>query len=283
MSSPVCCLKDWVIRQAGDHAQWLSDQLDLLSAGCPEWQLHIFLGLAPRRLGKADLNLSKIDLDNAERARSGWQPLGWSIDGAARVLGLIAYSSPRPFSETFKDLRRTADAREQIALYHGLPLYREPQSLEFEVGEGLRSNIRPVFEAIAHNNPYPRDHFDEHRWNHMVLKGLFIESRLAPVVGLDERSNPELARILCEYAHERWSADRPVSPELWRCVGPFVTEQSMLSDLNRALLGNPLEHRAAALALSVSPMSEAKELLATTSLVDDIAQGGLTWENFERL
>ena len=68
----------------------------------------------------------------------------------------------------------------------------------------------------------------------MVLKALFVETTLAPIVGLDERANPELARILRDYAHERWAAGRPVSPELWRCVGPFATDAAALDDLDRA-------------------------------------------------
>lgn len=71
----------------------------------------------------------------------------------------------------------------------------------------------------------------------MVLKALFIGSRLAPIKGLDERANPELAQILREYAHERWSAGRPVNPELWRCVGPFATSADALADLERRARG----------------------------------------------
>ena len=179
--------------------------------------------------------LTQADLAAAEAARPGWNPAGWSIDGAARVLALLVYGRSGPFAEVFKHLRRTADAAELVALYRGLPLYPEPESLEFEVGEGLRrSNIRAVFEAIAHDNPYPREHFDEHRWNHMVLKALFVGSRLAPIEGLDARANPELARILHEYAHERWAAGRPVTPELWRCIGPFAAGDMALADLARA-------------------------------------------------
>lgn len=274
-------LRAWVTARAGGEAGWLDERLDALAAGAPDRDLHIFLGLAPRRLGKADLDLNAAELAQADAARPGWRPAGWSVDGAARVLALLVHASPRPFAERFRDLRRTADAAEMIALYRGLPLYPAPEALFFEAGEGLRSNIRAVFEAIAHDNPYPRDHFDEHRWNHMVLKALFVGSRLAPIVGLDARANAELARILREYAHERWAAGRPVTPELWRCVGPFAADAAALDDLARALCGGGAGARAACLALAASPAPAAKALLAARPEAGEIAAGALTWNNVE--
>jgi len=130
---------------------------------------------------------------------------------------------------------------------------------------GYASTPPSVFEAIAHRNPYPRAHFDDHRWNHMVLKALFIGAPLAPIQGLDERANAELARILCDFAHERWAAGRPVPAELWRCVGPFA-EGPAIDDLSRVLKSDSIEEqRAAAAALAASRDPRAKQLLATTS------------------
>jgi hypothetical protein len=100
----------------------------------------------------------------------------------------------------------------------------------------VRSAVKPVFEAVAHRSPYPSEFLDEPAWNQMVLKALFIGSELAPLQGLDERANPELAEVLLDYAHERWAAGRPVSPELWRCVGPFAQERA-LEDLERVVAG----------------------------------------------
>ena len=228
---PVELLRRWVSAQAGDAAQWFGEAIDGMGS---ERDLHIVLGLAPRRLGKADLALTATDLADADAAYPGWNPSGWSIDGAARVCALLAFNGQRPFAEVFKDLRRTSDVAEMIALYRGLPLYPEPESLHFECGEGLRSNLKPVFEAIAHNNPFPRDHFDEHRWNHMILKALFVDSTLAPITGLDERANPELARILIDYANERWAAGRPVTEELWRPVKPFQNDPIISQMLDKA-------------------------------------------------
>ncbi|MGY3439870.1 MULTISPECIES: EboA domain-containing protein [unclassified Marinovum] len=231
--------------QDGDQAGWLNETLQqLASKDARERDLHIFLGLAPRKLGKADLKLSPDATAEIAKAVPGWRPDHWSIDGAARVLGLIHFNRQRPFAELFKDLRRTSDAAEMIALYRGLPLYPEPDTLFFEVGEGLRSNLRPVFEAIAHENPFPRDHFEEHRFNHMVLKALFIETALAPILGLQERANPELARILLDFAEERWAAHRPVSPEVWPLVKPFRDDPEIETRLRDATALGRLEQEA---------------------------------------
>ena len=225
-------LREWLRRQL-DAAQnaWLDEQLANLEEDPSDGTLAIALGTAPRRLGKADL---QSDPAAAGEALPGWDPSGWSVVDASRVLMLSGLPAAG-FAQRFQKLCSSADVAELVGLYRGLPLYPEPEKLEPQVGEGLRSNMRSVFEAIAHRNPYPRAHFGEHRWNHMVLKALFIGSPLAPIQGLDERANPELARILCDFAHERWAAGRAVPAELWRCVGPCA-EGHVLDALIRVFL-----------------------------------------------
>ena len=139
--------------------------------------------------------------------------------------------------------------------------------------------VRGLFEAVAHRNPFPRERFDQNRWNQMVLKALFVDSTLHPMQGLDDRANPELAHILCDYAHERWAAGRAVSPELWRCVGPFAVGR-MLDDLGDVLSdGNAAERKAAALALSASPSAKAREIMAgAADLAQLIESGDLFWD-----
>ena len=168
-----------------------------------------------------------------KRPAAGWDPRFWTVDEAARILALLEFAAAgAPFAEAFGELCRTAEVGEAVALYRGLPLYPEPAALEWQVGEGLRTSMRAIFEAIAHRSPFPKENFSEDRWNHMVLKALFIGSTLAPIQGLDERANPTLAKILSDYAHERWAAGRPVTPELWRCLGPFA-EGILLDDLEK--------------------------------------------------
>jgi hypothetical protein len=137
--------------------------------------------------------------------------------------------------------------------------------------------MKTVFEAVAHRNPYPAEQLSEDAWNQMVLKALFIGSALDPVIGLDERANPRLAHMLCDYAHERWAAGRPVNPELWRCVGPFAAGPA-LADLERVLgSDDPRERQAALLALSASTEGAASRLLARHPDAAAQSEPGMNW------
>jgi hypothetical protein len=274
-------LVTWLQRQlTRDGAAWLDEQLTRLDDEVRERDLYLALGLAPRKLGKADLDLSDADLEVAARARAGWDPRGWSVDQAARILILLhAGGTGEEFAARFAQLCRTAEVGELVAFYRGLPLYPEPQLLEAQAAEGTRTNMRAVFEAVAHRSPYPKEQFAENRWNHMVLKALFVGSTLHPIQGLDERANPTLARMLCDYAHERWAAGRSVSPELWRCVGPHADAEA-LADLQRVLAtGSAIERKAAALALAACPDPTARALLtAVPDLAATIERRELTWQ-----
>jgi hypothetical protein len=278
-------LRQWLLRQLdAERGAWLDAQIAALRQDPQDAALDIALGMVPRKLGKAALALTEADLAAANKAIAGWDPRGWSVTDAARILLLsgLPATGKKPFAERFRSLCRTADAAELVTLYRGLPLYPDPAALEEQVGEGLRSNMRGVFEAIAHDNPYAKAHFDDHRWNHMVLKALFIGSPLAPIQGLDERANPELARIVRDFAHERWAAGRPVPFEIWRCVGPFAEGQA-IDDLARVLAsGEAVERRAAALALAASPDRRAAQLLQEVpALAEDISRKRLTWATLQ--
>ncbi len=281
-TKPADLLLIWLERQLPDQSsQWLKDQIEKLKTDPSDRTLHLALGLAPRKLGKDDLKLQQEDLDAAQNARTGWEPQGWSVDQAARILLLLSLGErDGGFTGLFTSLCQTADVAEAISLYSGLPLYPQAETLEDQAAEGLRTNMRAIFEAVAHNSPYPREQFDENRWNHMVLKALFIDSRLAPIQGLDERANPELARIMRDYAHERWAAGRTVTPELWRCVGPFTDTPEAVADLKR-VSESPLDidQQAAALALSASKNDAAKAVLAEmdAELVEAVSTGKVNW------
>src|SRR5436190_560227 len=160
-------------------------------------------------------------------------------------------------------------------------LYRSISLVTRKVGKAdLRLDADQLKQATAARAGWdPSEQLTEPAWNQMVLKTLFIGSTLAPVVGLERRANPALARMLCDYAHERWAAGRPISPELWRCVGPHARGE-MLQDLARVLeKGTGPERTAAALALASSPDPAAAKLLSGyPELARAVSEHKVSWQ-----
>jgi hypothetical protein len=232
-------------------AAWFRGAIKGVADAPGERPLSVAIGLAPRRLGKADLALLAADLARAERLRPGLDLGDWSIDQLARV-ALMAAShrgSDSDFARRFDSFCTTAELNELIALCRGLPIYPGPQLIEPRAREAVRSGMKPVFEAVAHRNPYPREAFAEDAWNQMVVKAFFMGSTLWPIQGLDARANPRLARMLVGLAQERWAAQRPVSGELWRCVVPHADRECIAALTHGWSVGNDNERRAIAFAL----------------------------------
>jgi hypothetical protein len=267
-------------RLAPAQLAWLDGQLDRIAEDSGGRTLALSIGLAPRKLGKGDLTLNVSEKDAIAKLRHHLDLSGWSVDQTARVLFMLASfdGDDAAFAARLDRLMISAEVGEQIALLRGLPLYPASNLIVARAAEGVRSAMQPVFEAVAHRNPFPHEEFSEAQWNQMVVKALFIGSRLAPIQGLDERRNPDLAKMLIDYAHERWAAGRAVSPELWRCVGPFAREDE-IADLAKVLReGTAREQQAAALALASCPLPRARSALGTVpSIASSIETGDLTW------
>ncbi|MEO0800646.1 MAG: EboA family metabolite traffic protein [Cyanobacteria bacterium J06642_2] len=274
-------IDSWLVRTSSvDGLAWLRDKQQQVANGAPNRVLFSAFSAVPRYLGKADLNLSVEDVRAAEQLRAGWSPGHWSAERAGRVLLLLAIPSAdvKQYVSTLEQLFISADVSELITLYESIALLPHPEALSPRAREGPRTNMTPVFNAIALRNPYPAEQFDELAWNQLVLKALFVDSPLHQIQGLDRRANLALAAILRDYAHERWAASREVSPELWRSVGPFMTAD-FVDDLARVLRHpESVQQEAAALALSQAPIPEASQLLdSRPDLRDRIREGQLTW------
>jgi hypothetical protein len=279
-------LRHWLSALPAPAQVWLDERVRQIRGG----NLRLFYATysaIPRHSGHGDPPLKPADLAAASALRVGWQPVDWSLDQLARayVLLVLPAADPAAYARTLATLAASAELRELIALYKSLPLLPHPAAHRALAVEGVRSNMQAVFEAIALDNPYPGEQFEPLAWNQLVLKALFLGSPLNRIQGLDRRANAPLARMLGDFAHERWAAGRRFSPELWRAVGPFATD-ALLEDLQRALADpDPLQQEAAALALSQSPAEAAAQLLAQRpELQTRIRSGELNWtELAERL
>jgi hypothetical protein len=261
-------LRQWLSSRLDAPAlSWLDDRLATVATGDRK-TLYLAFGLAVRKTGKADLNLTGEELAEAGAIRPGWNPTGWTVDQAARVLLVLRYQvdDATQFVETLDQLFAAGEVHELVALYQGLPLYPYQSAHALRCAEGQRTNIRTVFTAIAHHNPFPAEQLSDDPWNQLILKCQFVGLPLDPVVGLDERCNAKLAKMLDDFAHERWAAKRPVSPELWRCVAPFA-DDAMLADLQKVMTtGTETERAAVRLALQACPHPQAKTLLAEANV-----------------
>jgi hypothetical protein len=260
---PSDLLGQWLgARLPESAAAWLASGIGRCRTGIADRDLFLLLSLVSRHVGKAPLALTDAELRAGAASRPGWNPREWTLDQAVRVY-LLCVSTPdgAVMSERLDRLCAAGDIGELVAYYRGLPLYPDQPRYALRAAEGIRSNMRAVFEAVALRNPYPAEQLNEPAWNQLVLKALFVGIPLHPIVGLDARRNPTLARMLCDYAHERWAASRPVSPELWRCVGPFAAGP-VLDDFARLFeRGTADEQKAAALALREATDPGAARLL----------------------
>lgn len=193
--------------------------------------------LASTRPAAVALNFSlvarKIDKGPAPKPA----PPHWTRQTLVRAHLLMR--SPLAPMEIVEDLFTTADLGENLDLYRSLALVpQDSPGLNFRLGEGLRSNAPPIFEAVAHHSPLPSTLFEEEPWNQMILKALFIGSSTAPIVGRHERSNSNLDLMLLRFASERAMAHREIPDEVW---GLFTTPPSpaLLQAIARSIGEHP--------------------------------------------
>jgi hypothetical protein len=275
-------LRTWLLRSGGEQAERLQRLLDEYRASPSRRALFRVLALAPRAVGTRPLELDAMDLAEAKAVCAGWQPEGWRHDRMARILVLLDAAEvlgSDDFHQELAYLFGAADVAELETLYRALILFPQPQRLLPQAMEGTRSNVTRVFTALAYENPFPASFFEEEAWNRMILKAAFLELPLAPIQGLDERTNSRLAELLLDYVRERWAARRPVRWDLWRCIGPAADLPANAGFFERLLqAGSVLEQQAGVLALCSNPSRHAAALCAPWSEWTQAVRGQrLTW------
>jgi hypothetical protein len=216
-------LAGWINQRIDVVARnWLTSQEEAIVRGDGQ-ALFLAFSLIPRKIGKADAALTGEELEQAQQVRPSWSPAGWSVDQLARASVLLHFpcsiGRERDYAAAIDALFSTADVREQIALLRAIHLLPAQSFHKERALEAVRSNVTPVLEAIALDNPFPCEQFSVHEWNRMVLKALFLELAIEKIQGLDARRNHELARMAADLAQERRSAGRPV-PERIHLITP---------------------------------------------------------------
>lgn len=166
----------------------------------------------------------------------------WTLDQVAR-LAILTQLDEKQVDLLFE----TAEMQEAVALTKALPYLANQTNFLLRATDAVRSNMGPVFDAIAFGNTYPKDYFSEAAWNQLVLKCIFNDKAIHQIMGLDERANEQLAITLSDFAHERWSASRRVPSQVWRLIPRFMND-TLRADVEKlAHSENPSDVLAASL------------------------------------
>ena len=276
-------LGNLINEQLDDPARlWLKQKLDLITSKVELKDLYLTFSAIPRFLGKQTLEVSADYLQVAQTLRKGLHIKGWTIPQAARVLTICSYpfQDEQSFVKIMDQLFSAAEVTELVALYSALPVLPYPEALKARASEGVRTNMSVVFDAVVLNNPYPSEYLEEGAWNQMVLKALFMGRPMYQIYGLEHRSNLSLSKMISDFAHERWVAGRPTSPEMWRPIGTEGTI-SIYQDLEHLLTQEDSDqHAAAVLAARALNTREAQAFLDQhQSVVDQVTEQGTTWDD----
>lgn len=157
----------------------------------------------------------------------------WGLEDAARAMLLLTHADglagdADAFVAAALDCYEQGDSGEQQSWLRAVSLLPYADRLLPSVVDACRTNILPVFESVACENPYPARHFPERNFNQMVLKVLFNNVALARIVGLPGRLNPELTRMALDYASERRAAGRFVPSDISLAIARHVAPEPSL-------------------------------------------------------
>lgn len=259
---------------------WLDKTINSIKDEENEKVLFTSFSIAPRFTGKNKLLLNDEDIEQANTLKEGFRPANFTTDQASRILLLFhAYKNDiKLFFSKIEKILNAADINEQVAIYSSFSLFPHAEFFSGKAAEGIRTNITAVFDAIVLENPYTFEHLSEDAWNQMVLKAIFTNRPLYKIYGFAKRRNASLAKMISEFAHERWAAGRNVTPELWWALPPFLGD-TFFKDIERLIESNNLlEKEAAHLVLAESSKKEPFTKFLNSSILSQINSKELTWE-----
>ncbi len=246
---------------------WFEGTCPETAAGLSDTEFCARLSRASRFAPRGALMPTETERRAAAEAVPGVEIERWTTLETVRVAlvlsrdDLAEESAQRALETAF----RFADEGELCALYRSLAHLPDAGRFAWRAGEGCRTNMKSVFEAVACDTPFPARHFDDVAFRQLAIKAVFIGAPLWRVVGLDGRIDEELARMALDLVEERRSAGRAVQPELWLCLGAHAGERGLRALEAEITSGTePLGRLAAVLALARAGAVERVAELART-------------------
>lgn len=259
---------------------WIQEKLNGILGAASAKDLYMAYSLSANKI-KYSKKLDISSLDN-EKISGYLKVQKADILQISRIylLSKVLEENGNYFQSKVANLIQVADTGELVTFLKFLILLPNPENYKQAAVEALRTNIATVFDAISADNPYPSAYFNDQQWNQMYLKAAFMQRDLSRILEVDKRANADLARIISDYAHERWAASRDVDPYFWRPVGGFLND-GLLKDMERLLQSDHVaENRAGSLCCYRSDKPEAEALLKKyPDLNEKVTDGEITWSN----
>jgi len=264
-----------------ENVSWLETKLDFITSKLSTKDLYITYSLIGTQF-KKNSNLH-VEIDHPDL--SAYLELQKaSIQEIARIYllkSVLEFNSDF-FKDKVANIIQLADTSELESFLKFLILLPNPEDYKFVAVEALRTNIATIFDAISAHNPYPALYFNNQQWNQMFLKAAFIQSELTTFNAVDERANKELARIISDYAHERWAAGRTIDPFFWRPVTNFI-EGALIDDMQRLFESKDIvENKVAAICCFNSNNEIGKKMLEKYPMfMQQLEEKKLTWNSLK--
>lgn len=196
---------------------WLDQKATILLAVDTLQKFPVFFSLTSRFISNEIPKWESNELNEMEIIYPGFSKSTWTKQDMVRVILMISLD-PTKNKQILESFFETAEMLELVSFFKGLFLLENANDFTSSVEEGIRTNMVNVFDSFTAGNPYGQKFLDEWAWNQMVLKALFLDRPLFTIHDIDKGKNKNLANILQDYIRERWSAFRPVSPEIWRMI-----------------------------------------------------------------
>ena len=211
--------------------QWFNEALLATSGSVSTNRLLSAYTAMSRKLGKRVLALSPAERQELHHIHPLMTLSHWGMDEAGRAVLLLSLAEnvedPVEYGEFVLECYDKGDTREQQSWLRSLCLLPGCEQFVDAATDACRTNIIPLFESIACENPYASKHFPQLNFNQMVMQALFNVIPISRIVGLDELFNPELSRMADEYVDEREAAGRPLPQDIWLAIVPHVHTSSM--------------------------------------------------------
>lgn len=276
-------MRDALEAQASkDSLEWLQNKTNTLKTNPSVRELFLTYSMLS---SKFDKNIQLDINDVADDAITYMQSQKANLLEVARIYLLIKVLEIDKdfYGPKVANIIQVADITELQTFLKFLSLLPHPEMFRDTAVEALRTNISVIFDAISLNNPYPAQNFNDQQWNQMYLKAAFMERDLSQIMEVEERANADLARIISDYAHERWAASRKIDPMFWRPVSGFLNPV-LLEDMQHLMdSDDEWEQKAAALCCYYSKNEEAMLLLnRRNDLKQEIQAGKLNWNTLKK-